>query len=515
MDGQVYPAREGYLLVRHKTGIHRASIDSIHRMANAQVAKRFEFPEGLELVKVADSAQMMNSISIYQQNNDILYAEPDYMWNALDVPNDRYFSRQWALQNLGQTGGSVGADINVLPAWTFTTGNHNIVLGTIDTGVDYNHLDLVHNIWTNSLEIPNNGIDDDGNGFIDDVHGINAITGTGNPMDDHLHGTHVAGIMAAEQNNGMGVSGVAPNVSVVACKFLDASGSGDTAGAITCLNYFRALSMRSRDPVHIVATNNSWGGGPFSQALQDAIKAHQDQGILFMAAAGNDAQNNDRSPSYPSNYYLPNLISVAATDHNDKLASFSNYGRASVSIAAPGVNILSTVPSNQLDYLSGTSMATPHVTALAGLLASYGPNLSWIQIKNLILAGGAPIAAASKTTATGRRILAYGANGFGSLSCLNKVVSARAQPVASNITVRVRQAVPLAILNINCANPSSNPQVIVQNGTASTSVILNDNGKVYDQFAGDGIFSGYWYSDTRGTFTLRYPGSDIVTVTVR
>lgn len=511
VNGKNYPAREGYLIVRHKPGVRLQGISGVHATANAQVVKRFDYPEGLELVKVSTLTTAAQSMSAYAQSSDILYAEPDYLWKATGVPNDPYFSYQYALQNLGQTGGTSNADINAVQAWDITKGDRRVVLGIIDTGVDYTHSDLAKSMWVNSQEVPANGIDDDRNGYIDDVYGINAITRTGNPMDDNIHGSHVAGIIAAQQNNGRGISGVAPNVAIAACKFLDAEGSGDTADAIICLNYFRKLATRSQDPVRVVATNNSWAGGPFSKALYDAIKASQDAGMLFIAAASNEGVNNDAADTYPSNFFLPNVVSVAATDHNDQLADFSNYGHATVSIAAPGVDILSTIPGQKYAYLSGTSMAAPHVTGLAGLIASAYPSLSFVGIKNLILAGGEPIDAASATTITGRRILAYGNNGYGSLSCSNQKVVARVAPQRSTVTVRVNQAVTLAILNINCASPN----IVVSSSTASTNpIVLKDDGTGVDLLARDGTYSGTWSATTAGTYRLRFPGNDIVTIKV-
>jgi subtilisin family serine protease len=334
-------------------------------------------------------------------------------------------------------------------------------------------------------------------------------------MDDNMHGTHVAGIIAAQQNNGIGVSGVAPNVSVAACKFLDASGSGDTAGAILCLNYYRALATRAVNPVNIIATNNSWAGGPYSQALYDAIKANQDAGILFMAAASNDGQNNDSVETYPSNFYLPNLISVAATDNNDKLANFSNYGKVSVAVAAPGVDILATVPNGKYAYLSGTSMATPHVTGLAGLIASYRPSLSWIGIKNLILTGGESVSGANGTTYTGRRILAAGPNGTGSLTCSNQKIVKRVWPRASTVTVKLGQSVALGILSVQCENPTITVGGMSAAAAAASPIRLTDTGTGVDLVAGDGIFSGTWTPSARGTFRLAFPGNDIVTVKVQ
>jgi subtilisin family serine protease len=210
------------------------------------------------------------------------------------------------------------------------------MVGVIDTGIDYNHPDLAANVWTNPLEIPGNGIDDDGNGYVDDVHGYDFVNRDGDPMDDHGHGTHVAGTIAAVANNGIGVAGVSWHAKVMALKFLDAGGSGWVSDAVEALNY--ATDMGAK------ITNNSWGGGEYSTALRDAIAAANSAGAVFVAAAGNSANNNDATPFYPAGYEGPNVIAVAATDASDTLAVFSNFGRNTVQLGAPGVGIYSTVP---------------------------------------------------------------------------------------------------------------------------------------------------------------------------
>ena len=288
----------------------------------------------------------------------MLYAEPNYIYRAQTLPNEPLFINLWGLQNTGQiTGSSIDADINAPEAWTVTTGSPDTILAVIDTGVDYNHQDLAANIWTNPREIPGNGIDDDSNGYIDDVHGINALTGTGDPMDDQGHGTHVSGTIAAAGNNGIGVVGVNWTAKILPCKFLGSDGSGNDGDAIECLQYLYMLKTRSADPVNIIASNNSWGYYVFSQALRDAIDTHREAGILFIAAAGND--DNDLYPHYPSNFYLPNVISVAAMDHTNNRTWFSNFGTHTVHIAAPGNSIYSTSPQQYVCIPLG------HVNGLA------------------------------------------------------------------------------------------------------------------------------------------------------
>lgn len=516
VNGKIYQAKEGSYLVKYKaSGIRAHANNRLHGQANAKVLQRFSYPEGLELIQVMPGANSTESLKAYRASGDVEYVEPNYIWYANALPNDTLFPQQWALNNIGQSGGVIGADANVLPGWLLTTGDKRVVVGVIDTGVDYSHPDLSNSMWVNNREIPGNRIDDDQNGFIDDVHGINAITGTGNPMDDNMHGTHVAGIIGAQQNNARGVSGIAPNISVAACKFLDASGSGSTASAITCLNYFRDLSRRSQNPVKMVATNNSWAGGPYSQALYDAIADNRRAGILFIAAASNEGQNNDVVNTYPANYFLSNVISVAATNRFDTLPSFSNYGRRSVSVAAPGVDILNTVPRGGYASLSGTSMAAPHVAGLAGLVASYYPNLSWVGIKNRIIAGGESTPAARSATSSGRRIAAYGENGVGSLTCINQQISARILPRASSVTMRLGQRLLLGILSINCeVSNRTSSMLTVSNGIRVTALTLQDNGLGYDQVASDGVFTGIFTASTTGNYTLRFPNNDAVSIRV-
>src|SRR5439155_6983308 len=250
-----------------------------------------------------------------------------------------------------------------------------------------------------------NGIDDAGNGQIDDCFGIDTLNNASNPLDDNDHGSHVAGTIGAVGNNGVGVVGVNWTVRLMACKFLNASGSGPTSDAIDCLEYVKLMKDRG---VNIIATNNSWGGVGFSQALLDAIEAHRQRGILFIAAAGNSGLNNDFTPVYPANYYLPNVISVAATTRTDGQAFFSNFGRRTVHLGAPGDQILSTTRGNTYQIFSGTSMATPHVTGVAALLKAQDPGRDWRAIKNLILSGGDTIPSLTNTI-TRKRLNARGA----------------------------------------------------------------------------------------------------------
>ncbi|MDB5051880.1 MAG: peptidase and in, kexin, sedolisin [Fibrobacteres bacterium] len=329
---------------------------------------------------------VLDAIEAIRQDPNVAYVQPDYILHALDVPNDPEFNKQYHLDNSGQTGGTPGADIKATAAWSKQKSAKKIVIGLIDTGIDYLHPDLAANVWTNPNEIPGNGIDDDNNGFVDDVHGWDFVSNDADPMDDNLHGTHCAGIIAAAGNNSIGVSGVAWQAQIMALKFLDGSGSGSTSAAINAVNYAKAMGVK--------ITSNSWGGGAFDQALMDAIAG---SGALFVAAAGNNSQNTDFAPEYPAAYDLGNVLSVAATDEFDALASFSNFGASTVDVAAPGARIYSTTPREQTFAmlngnisamyapLSGTSMATPIVSGIAALIEQRNGSLTPTDVKNIIM----------------------------------------------------------------------------------------------------------------------------------
>ncbi|GGO67788.1 S8 family serine peptidase [Bowmanella pacifica] len=336
-----------------------------------------------------------------QKHPAVSYAQPNYRVRALGAPNDARFGDLWGLHNEGQTGGTVDADIDAVEAWDIATGSRDVIVGVIDTGVDYTHPDLVANMWVNPGEIPGDGVDNDGNGYIDDVYGINSILDNGDPMDDHGHGSHVAGTVGAEGNNGVGVVGVSQQVSLVGCKFLASDGFGSTADAIQCVDYFVALKNAGHN---VRVLNNSWGGGPEEQALRDAITASEQADILFVAAAGNDTTNNDVNPHYPSNYEHDSILSVTSTNHNDGISWFSNWGLTTVDLAAPGSDILSTLPGGSYGNGSGTSMASPHVAGAAALVMSVNPGLSALEVKQLLMDSGDDNADMQGKIVSGKRL---------------------------------------------------------------------------------------------------------------
>jgi subtilisin family serine protease len=300
-------------------------------------------------------------------SRQVASCSPNYEMRAGAVtPNDPDFGQLWGL--------SSARGIDAPRAWELSTGSNDVVVAVIDTGVDYNHPDLNENMWRNTGEVAANGVDDDGNGIIDDVFGYNAMAENGNPMDDNLHGTHCAGTIGAVGNNRNGVVGVNHRVKLMALKFLDNKGSGSLSNAIKAIDY--AVTMKRKHNIARLVLSNSWGGGGYSQALYDAIDRARAAGILFVAAAGNEANDNDSSPAYPGSYDISNVVSVAAIDRDGNLAGFSNYGTTTVDIAAPGVSIYSTAPNGGYATLSGTSMATPHVSGALALLWGYDASFS-------------------------------------------------------------------------------------------------------------------------------------------
>ncbi|MCI0459041.1 MAG: S8 family serine peptidase [Gemmataceae bacterium] len=342
------------------------------------------------------------ALAAYRADPDVLFAEPNYRIRIQLTPNDPQYPSQWDLNNTGQTGGQVDADLDAPEAWSLTTGSGQTVVAVIDTGVDYRHPDLAANIWTNTAEAGGApGVDDDGNGYVDDIHGYDFANHDGDPLDDHGHGTHVAGTIGAVGNNQVGITGINWQVKIMALKILDAQGSGSTSDAILALNYAVANGA--------TISNNSYGGDPFSQAFFNAIRDARDAGHIFVTAAGNGnfiglGINNDRTPFYPSSYNLANIVAVAATDHTDNIAIFSNYGATSVDLGAPGVDILSTLPNNQYGYSTGTSMASPHVAGAVALVRDLHPGWTYTQVINQVLGSVDVVPALQGKTVTGGRL---------------------------------------------------------------------------------------------------------------
>jgi hypothetical protein len=309
------------------------------------------------------------------------YAEPDFLVHTTVQPNDPFYlsGEQWPLRNIGQSG-TIDADIDADEGWDTRTEATNIIVAVIDSGIRFTHQDLEPNMWVNPGEISGDSIDNDGNGVIDDVHGYNAISESGDIDDDLHHGTHVAGIIGASGNNGKGITGVAWKVRLMAVKFIGSSGFGYDSDAIEAIDYARRMGAS--------VINASWGGGAYSQALADTIDRTREAGMIFVAAAGNDGVSSDYAPFYPASYPHNNIISVAASTTTDGMASFSNHGLRTVDIAAPGASVYSTYNSSDTAYatLSGTSMAAPHVVGAVALLKAQFPSATPAEIIDRLLA---------------------------------------------------------------------------------------------------------------------------------
>lgn len=314
------------------------------------------------------------------------------------APNDPQYASLWGIQTISSPA-----------AWDVTTGSSNVIVAVIDSGVQYDHPDLAANMWRNPGETPGDGLDNDHNGFIDDVFGWDFVDNDNTPSDPYGHGTHVAGTIGATGNNATGVVGVTWDVQIMALRFINASGSGNTSNAIAAINY--ATMMKQLYGQNVVASNNSWGASVSSypppgqtDPLLNAINAGGQQGILFVAAAGNSSQNIDTAPDVPAGYNSPYIISVAASGSNDALASFSNYGATNVDLAAPGVSILSTYKGSTYATLSGTSMASPHVAGVVALAAAASPTSTALELRSAILAGVDQVSSLTGKVATGGRL---------------------------------------------------------------------------------------------------------------
>ncbi|MGE0488691.1 MAG: S8 family serine peptidase [Vulcanimicrobiota bacterium] len=378
----------------------------------AKVIHQFEIPQQIfqsfdgQLVQLKLPAGMSTAQAVAAMSKDarVAYVTPNDIYQldegAQVTPNDLN-PNLWSLNNTGQNSGTADADIDAPEAWAITTGKGAAaggpVIAIIDSGIDYNHPDLKDNVWTNPRETAD-GTDTDGNGIVDDLHGYNAYAQTGDPLDGHSHGTHVSGTVAARGNNEQGVVGVNWDAQLMGVKIFSDTGNTNAAAIVRGILYATANGAR--------ITSNSWGGGAFNEAIRDAFATSP---ALHIMAAGNSGTDNDAAPHYPSSYDLPNILAVASTDRNDQRSSFSSYGANSVDLAAPGSDIYSTMPNGQYGVKSGTSMATPHVTGVAGLIASYYPEATNDEIKARILRGADKFPGLEGLVASGGRLNAANA----------------------------------------------------------------------------------------------------------
>ena len=391
------------VLVGYKANVSATAQGQVLAAVGAIRTRRFTRIR-TDLVTVAPG-QAASTIRALKRDPRVAYAEPNLVVRAADVtPNDPFMPQLWGLDNVGQrvnwTTGSPDADIDAKEAWSVSTGSPDVVVAVIDTGVDVSHPDLAPNIWVNEGEncagCRTNGVDDDGNGYVDDWRGWDFVNGDNNPTDDNGHGTHVSGTIAGVGNNALGVAGVTWSTKIMPLKFLGADGSGTTADAISAILYARAKGV----PI----LNNSWGGDDFSQALLDAIGQADTSGELFVAAAGNDFTNTDSEPFYPSSYDAPNVVSVGASDQFDRKAWFSNYGTRTVDLSAPGTNVYSTWMGGSYRFADGTSMAAPHVSGAAALAKAVFPDASAVGLKALMLRKVDPITVLASASRTGGRL---------------------------------------------------------------------------------------------------------------
>ena len=370
------------LLVQYTPAMNNAARDAALSVRRATRLRRFA-RLNLDHVRLPSNTSLRAAIEAFQAIPGVIHVQPNYIRRAIQSvpsapPNDPSWldGSLWGLQK-----------IQAQQAWTnFTTGDGSVIIASIDTGIDYTHPDLAPNMWRNPLEIPGNGIDDDGDGYVDDVYGIDTVNHDSNPFDDQGHGTHTSGTIAAVGNNDLGVVGVNWNAKLLACKFLDANGQGTDAGAIECFDYITTLRARGEN---IRVSSNSWGASrssePVSLALKDAIDEAGALGIINIFGAGNDGTDNDASPFDPASYDSDSIVAVASSGTTDRPSFFSNYGATSVDLAAPGESILSTYPGGAYQTLSGTSMATPHVAGVAALLVKLDPTLTVPAMKQLLL----------------------------------------------------------------------------------------------------------------------------------
>ncbi len=368
-------------------------------------------------LKIEESDWNSDVASFLKNDSQVEYVEPNWIIRLKNTPvengdakilippTDNLFGKQWGLQNTGKNGGifgsSAGEDINILKAWDLTKGSEDVKVAVIDTGVDYRHPDLKDQMDVNEQELNGTkGVDDDGNGFVDDVYGYDFSNNDGDPADGHSHGTHCAGVIGAS-HDGKGTVGVMAKVKIIGIKFMSDRGEGESIDAIKSIDYAVLRGAK--------VLSNSWGGDEYSKALEEAILRAHSKGVVFVAASGNESNNNDKKPVYPASYNLPNMITVGSFSGSGSASGFSNYGMNSVHVFAPGSSIISTVPNGRYTSMSGTSMACPHVAGVVGLMVSLNPRMTPEEIRSKLIFSSKQNNKLIKKSVSNGRVDAYNA----------------------------------------------------------------------------------------------------------
>ena len=477
------PAVAGELLIGFKVDVSVADQQALLKKIGASEQRKFRKIHGA-LAKLRPES-VDAALKQLRGDKRVRYAERNFVFRSDAATNDPLYDRLWALENTGQpvagSAGSPDADIDAPEAWSITAGSPAVTVAVIDTGVDHSHPDLSSAIWVNPGEdcagCRTDGRDNDGNGYVDDWRGWDFANDDNDPSDDHGHGTHVAGTIGAVGDNGIGVTGVAQRVRLMPLKFLTAAGTGTTADAISAILY---ASQQGADVL-----NNSWGGEDYSQALADAVAVTDSRGQLFVAAAGNDSSDNDSAPTYPSSLESTNVISVAATDNTDELAWFSNAGRSSVDLAAPGLEIYSTWPGGGYRSSSGTSMAAPHVAGAAALAKAAFPSASALGLKALLLDTVDAKTPLSDLTASGGRL-----NAATAVGCADAPKLWLESP-GPDFSGEVGTALAVRVIAARCASSSG------------VTIAASGNGSPISLTArGDGLYTGTYTPTELGAQTI-------------
>lgn len=516
----MHPTR---ILAKYKDAASLQNSGASLQALGLSIQRQFQLVPGLVVLDSADNARQMkvatvpedparvllDRIQALEESGAFEYVQPSYIYHSLLVPNDSSFTdgTLWGLRNTGSAGGVRGADIGAVAAWDLTTGSTNVIVAIVDSGIRYSHQELSRQMWRNPGEIAGNGLDDDKDGWIDNVFGINAVTRSGDPFDDNDHGTHVAGIIGAAANDGNPHVGVAWHVRLMACKFLAADGFGTSDDALAAIDF--AVKNGAR------VINGSFAGGTFERAFLDALIEARKAGVLFVAAAGNDFSDNDSYPVYPASYQLDNVIAVAAIDRQDHLADFSNYGRGTVHLGAPGVDIFSSIALSDAAYetFSGTSMAAPHVAGVAALLLAKYPNASVPELRERLLSTVVQVPTLADKTTTGGRVNAYRA-----LSATPDGTMELAFDPPENSDLSARRPVPFYV-TVTDLSGVTNATVRARVDGAAGDVVFQNNGVSPDFKAADEVYSATLTLPTAPgafqiTFTVEAPGKTNIVRTV-